>query len=229
MISIPLTFSHELVRHPTHWPVTRGVPMPEGTLRETDDLAVVGPDGDRVPAQFRVLARWTDGSVKWVLADFQAKADSSGTATYNLMDDSVDEAPAPRRPSTYNSTTYPSVRIEETEHELHVDTGVLRFKVDRHRYGLFHSVALNDGQHGESARAQQGPDTGVDARLGDARLNDGQRGEPADAEYGRERVRAGDAWARISEGASDGGWYAGYTDRGACAGHRWPATPMALP
>ncbi len=177
MISIPLTFSHDPVRHPTHWPVTRGVPMPEGTLREPDDLAVVGPDGDRVPAQFRVLARWTDGSVKWVLADFQAKADSSGTATYNLMDDSVDEAPAPRRPSTYNSTTYPSVRIEETEHELHVDTGVLRFKVDRHRYGLFHSVALNDGQ----------------------------RGEPARVECGQDRVRAGDAWARIREGDSDGG------------------------
>ena len=182
MISIPLTFSHDPERHPAHWPVTRGVPMLEGTLRETDGLAVVDPEGERVPAQFRVLGRWADGSVKWLLVDFQAKADSSGTATYNLMDESAGEAPAPRRPSTCNSTTYPTVRVEETEHDLHVDTGVLRFMVDRHRYGLFHSVALVDGQR-------------VDAR----------HGEPARAESSRDQGRAGDAWARIREGDSDGG------------------------
>ncbi len=177
MVSIPLTYSHDPERNPAHWPVTRGVPMPVGVLRETDGLAVVNPEGDRVPAQFRVLARWADGSVKWVLVDFQTKADSSGTATYNLTDESADEAPAPRQSATDHSTTYTSVRVEETENDLHVDTGVLRFMVDRPRYRFFHSVSLGDVQ----------------------------RGEPAHTERGRDRGGAGDAWARIRESASDGG------------------------
>lgn len=196
MVSIPLTFSHDPERHPAHWPVTRGVPMAVGMIRGTDGLAVLDPDGDRVPAQFRVLARWADGSVKWVLVDFHARADSSGTTTYNLVDEAVDEAPAPRQPATYNTTTYPSVRVEETENDLQVDTGVLRFKVDRHRYRLYHTVSLSDAQQD-------------DAQHGDARHDDAQRGGPmqdgpAHAECGRGRGRAGDAWARISEGASDG-------------------------
>ncbi|MXY49316.1 MAG: hypothetical protein F4Y38_08450 [Gemmatimonadetes bacterium] len=176
MISIPLSYSHGPERHPAQWPVTRGVPIPEGMLRGTEGLVVVDPDGDRVPAQIRVLGRWADGSMKWVLVDFQAKSGSSGRASYQLTDDTGDEAPAPRQTTTGNPNTYHSVRVEETENDLHVDTGVLRFRVDRHRYRLYHDVSLGDAQHSEPARA----------------------------EFGRGRDRAGDAWARISEGASDG-------------------------
>ena len=194
MISIPLTYSHDPERHPAQWPVTRGVPIPEGMLRGTEGLAVVNPDGDRVPVQFRVLGRWADGSVKWVLVDFQASAGSTGRATYQLTDDTGDEASATRQTTTGNPNTYPSVRVEETENDLHVDTGVLRFRVDRHRYGLYHAVALGDTQRGD---ARSG-----DARSGDTQLGDAQHSEPVHAECGRDR--AGDAWARISEGASDG-------------------------
>lgn len=168
--------------------------MPEGMLRGTEDLAVVDPDGDRVPVQFRVLDRWLDGTVKWVLVDFQAKADPSGTATYHLTDETVDEAAVARQRATYNSTTHPTVRVEETEDDLSVDTGVLRFRVDRHRYRLYHAVALGDAQRSDSTRA--------DTQRADTQLVDTQHIEPGHAEYGRDR--AGDAWARISESASDG-------------------------
>ena len=194
MVSIPLTYSHDPQRNPAHWPVTRGVPMPAGMIRGTEGLAVVDQDGDRVPAQFRVLGRWLDGSVKWVLVDFQAKAGSSGTATYNLTDETVDEEPAPRQPATYNPTTYASVHIEESEDELHVDTGVLRFSVDRHRYRLFHDVSLGDVQCDDAVRG--------DAQRGDPAHGDPHHNEPTRAECGR--GQAGDAWARISESASDG-------------------------
>ncbi|MXY96985.1 MAG: hypothetical protein F4Z29_04365, partial [Gemmatimonadetes bacterium] len=168
--------------------------MPAGMIRGTEGLAVVDQDGDRVPAQFRVLGRWLDGSVKWVLVDFQAKAGSSGTATYNLTDETVDEEPAPRQPAIYNPTTYASVRIEESEDELHVDTGVLRFSVDRHRYRLFHDVSLGDVQCDDAVRG--------DAQRGDPAHGDPHHNEPTRAECGRDQ--AGDAWARISESASDG-------------------------
>ena len=174
MISIPLEFSHDTARNPKCWPVTRGIPIPEGTLRDVDGLGVSSPSGARLPSQFRVLGRWPDGSVKWVLVDFQADGVSSGRAVYTLTDEAAGgtgnpPGPPPRPPPAA------TVRIEETDNDLHVDTGALRFKVSRRQYGLFHSVSFAHAPHGTPNRANPIPGQG------------------------------GDAWARISEGASDGG------------------------
>ena len=171
MLSIPLEFSHDTARNPERWPVTRGVPIPESTLLATDGLHVVSPGGSRVPAQFRVLGRWPDGSVKWVLVDFQADAVPSGRAVYTLTDEAAGET------SSLSASPPPAttVRIEETNQDLHVDTGALRFRISRHQYGLFHAVLLVHAQYGAPTRPN---------------LPAGQ---------------GGDAWARISEGASDGG------------------------
>ena len=177
MISIPIVFTHDPGRKPTGWPVTRGVPMPSGVLHGTGALVVSDPAGVTVPAQFRVLSRWPDGSVKWVLVDFQADAASSGKAVYTLTDERAGETgnlPGPPPPA-------PSVRIEETENDLHVDTGAMRFRVGRHQYGLFHSVS-----HSNAGNRDDGQDPGVS----DHSVSDHGTG--------------GDAWARISEGASDG-------------------------
>ncbi len=53
-------------------PVTIGVPMPRGLQHSTSSWWVRGHDGRLIPAQFKVLDRWSDGSVRWALADFQA-------------------------------------------------------------------------------------------------------------------------------------------------------------
>ena len=168
MITVPMVFTHDPSWKPNCWPVTRGVPMPEGMLRGTDELGVMHPDGARVPAQFRVIGRWPDGSVKWTLVDFQADAAPSGRAVYTLTDETVKETRTLPTPAT-------TVSIVETEHDLHVDTGALRFRVSRRRYGLFHSVSLLHTRGGERSEANTA------------------------------HVPGGDAWARISEGASDGG------------------------
>ena len=170
MISIPLEFSHDTARNPKCWPVTRGIPIPEGTLRDVDGLGVSSPSGARLPSQFRVLGRWPDGSVKWVLVDFQADGVSSGRVVYTLTDEATGGTGDLPRPPPTNT-----VRITETDQDLHVDTGALRFKVSRRQYGLFHSVSFAHAPHGTPNRANPIPGQG------------------------------GDAWARISEGASDGG------------------------
>ncbi len=170
MISIPLEFSHDTSRNPKRWPVTRGVPIPKGTLRDVDGLGVSSPGSARVPAQFRVLGRWPDGSVKWMLVDFQADAVPSGRAVYTLTDEMAEvtgNLPAPPPPAR-------TVRIEETDRDLQVDTGALRFRIGRHQYGLFHSVSLGYAPDETPTLAHSAP------------------------------VQGGDAWARFSEGASDG-------------------------
>ena len=170
MISIPLEFSHDTARNPKRWPVTRGVPIPEGALRDVDGLGVSSPAGARVPAQFRVLGRWPDGSVKWVLVDFQADADPSGRVVYTITYETVGET------SNLSASPPPAstVRITETDRDLHVDTGALRYRISRHQYGLFHSVSLGHAPDETPTLAHSAPDQG------------------------------GDAWVRISEGASDG-------------------------
>jgi hypothetical protein len=51
-------------------PVTLGVPFPRGLLADPAQLALVNPEGRELPLQTRPLARWPDGSVKWLLLDF---------------------------------------------------------------------------------------------------------------------------------------------------------------
>ncbi len=54
-----------------HWPVTVGVPFPQGELRSHEHIAVLGPEGDSVPCCSRRSASWPDGSVRWALVDLQ--------------------------------------------------------------------------------------------------------------------------------------------------------------
>ncbi|MCD6359680.1 MAG: fibronectin type III domain-containing protein, partial [Armatimonadetes bacterium] len=49
------------------WPVNGGVPIARGELASADRCRLLDADGRPVPAQFRELAYWPDGSVKWLL------------------------------------------------------------------------------------------------------------------------------------------------------------------
>src|SRR3990172_2966661 len=62
------------------WPVTSGIPFAEGELKDPQAVALSDDSGGRAPLQTEVLARWPDGSIRWLLADFQ-----------------VDLAPRPRK------------------------------------------------------------------------------------------------------------------------------------
>jgi hypothetical protein len=54
------------------WPLVGGLPFPEGELRDSSQIRIVGADGAEIPAQIDVAATWRDGSVRWALAGFTA-------------------------------------------------------------------------------------------------------------------------------------------------------------
>jgi hypothetical protein len=113
------------------WPLTRGVPLPEGSVHAIDELALLDSDGQSVPVQLRPLSRWPDGSLKWVLTDFHGHADT----TYELVQGTqapVDEA----------------VQVEDTGDTVEVCTGPLRFTVRRDRVGLFENLQLGTRSQG---------------------------------------------------------------------------------
>jgi exo-rhamnogalacturonan lyase-like protein len=94
-LDVPLTLTERAGQARFNEPVTGGVPLPEGLIKDVGELALIGPDGKRVPAQFAAATRWYPGkSIKWVLLDFQASVPANGKVRYTLAN--VGQNPAPK-------------------------------------------------------------------------------------------------------------------------------------
>ena len=151
-LSLPLTMRewHGLAR--TDEPVTSGVPLRPGSVRDLSKLAITDADGKRLPAQFTALARWPDGSVRWLLCDFQATVEAKGKAVYTLTEAKGD---APATP----------LRLEESSEAYTVTTGPLRFTVKKQGFNLLHEVWIDrdgDGAFGaDEVMAGSGANTGL--------------------------------------------------------------------
>jgi hypothetical protein len=59
------------------WPVSSGVPLPQGEVYETANLRLTGANNAPIATQKKVLARWPGGSIKWVLLSFLAPANQT--------------------------------------------------------------------------------------------------------------------------------------------------------
>lgn len=53
------------------WPVTSGIPLAQGALLDDQAVALFDLSGREILLQTETLARWPDGSVRWLLLDFQ--------------------------------------------------------------------------------------------------------------------------------------------------------------
>ena len=60
----------KLLTHSWSWPVTQGIPLPMGALKDARNMALYGPKGADVSARFAPLSHWPDKSLRWVLAEF---------------------------------------------------------------------------------------------------------------------------------------------------------------
>jgi hypothetical protein len=105
------------------WPVTQGVPFPRGVLRDTAPLRLF--DGPRqIPLETRVTSHWPDGSIRWLLADFQADIPFSAKKSVTLRWDAaspVGGAPALSRAE--GTRPDPGVTVTDAGGDLRVDAG----------------------------------------------------------------------------------------------------------
>ncbi len=65
-------------------PVTGGIPLARGTAPAGVGFALHDQDLAPVPCQSTVLARWQDGSARWVLLDFAAQPPPHGKVPFTL-------------------------------------------------------------------------------------------------------------------------------------------------
>jgi hypothetical protein len=106
------------------WPVRGGVPLRRGVLQDCTQARLVDAGGAEVPCRVRPIARWYDGSVKWVLVDAQASTPANGETQLALT-----LGAAPKRAAQ-------RVEVSETPEAVTVDTGPARFVFSRKAFGL---------------------------------------------------------------------------------------------
>jgi hypothetical protein len=125
-LDVPLTVEETAGSARVAEPVTFGVPLPKGAVRDPARLVLYGPDGKPVPAAFRVVNRWWDDtatqlpSIQWVHADFLAQVAAGARSVYRLR---LSDVPSPVPPA--------SLRVETRDDRVTVHTGTLAFTVNR--------------------------------------------------------------------------------------------------
>jgi hypothetical protein len=122
------------------FPVTSGVPFPQGALASGANLRLLDRTGKELPLQTRVLGRWRDGSAKWVLVDFQAVPASSLALDYGRA---VSRAPFVSQ-----------LKTNETADALEVVTGPLKLSVNKKHFGFPGSVWLDANRNGRFEAAE---------------------------------------------------------------------------
>jgi exo-rhamnogalacturonan lyase-like protein len=119
-------------------PVTFGVPVPKSSATESEGWTLVDSDNTRRAVQTRVLDRWADGSVRWLLVDAQIDIRSEGAQLFlePIADDAV-------------AATAPRVTVSEVGDTVIVDTGTATFHLRSGRDFPFESVTSQQAAFGE--------------------------------------------------------------------------------
>ena len=132
-------------------PTGCGIPWPRGLLHDPSRLQLRDPSGIPVPLQVEVLDRWSDGSVRWALLDWQATLD--GPASYRLAFATAEESA---------SGVEDAVRAKRGEGGVTVETGAASFAIDADRGAPFLVVGTVEATDGARADAVR-----VDLRIED--------------------------------------------------------------
>ena len=142
------------------WPVTSGIPLPRGQVRHARHSALFNSDGKQVPLQAEVLGRWPDGSIRWLLIDFQATLAPHQSRRYVLRHGpGVTRKPVPGPPLII-SLGSPENRIVPL-----LKTGPLRIQLAADRFRLLDHVSLDrngDGRFSDDERLTDDRASGIE-------------------------------------------------------------------
>ena len=118
----------------TNEPITGGVPLPRGLVKDVKDLALLDGAGKSLPVQFDVLNRWPkDKSIRWVLVNTTVSAPAKGAAKLRLV--------------RGKATKPTGLKVTKQAGKITVNTGVLRFTVKAQGgFTGIHEAYLGDKQ-----------------------------------------------------------------------------------
>ncbi len=143
--SLVITEPVGVARHQA--PVTSGVPFARGELRSADGVSLARAEApDRqIPLQTEILSRWPDGSVKWLLLDFQVTLEPNQTSRFHLN----------YGPGVTRQTVPNPIVITDGYGGMTIDSRRLRLHLDRKNFRPLHAVWLDrnsDGRYDDTER-----------------------------------------------------------------------------
>src|SRR3990167_5722025 len=144
-VRIPLRLEETAGVARSGWMAGGGVPFAPGQVGAAGQMRPVDEQGDAQPAQLRPLARWSDGSIRWLLvsllADLQPRQQQAYVLEYG--------------PATHAAPASTPLRVTDGDRTITVDTGPLRVTVSKERFTLFEQVWLDRNQDGQFADDEQ--------------------------------------------------------------------------
>ncbi len=117
--NIPIHITNPTPQARRQEPVSVGVPLPRGMAGDEQEWILTDDGGREVVCQAKALARWGDGSVKWLLVSFLADVGAESAAKYSLRPDGGTKAG--RREGI--------LEVNSDGRRAMVDTGAARFEM----------------------------------------------------------------------------------------------------
>ena len=118
-------------------PITMGVPFEKGQAHGDPAFLLFDESGNPVPVQTEALSRWSDGSIRWLLLDFQANASENTSAKWEFRLREEGRSPVPVSP----------IKTHVSENSITVDTGAAVFCVDTRCFRPFTSVKMDGAEY----------------------------------------------------------------------------------
>jgi len=112
--------------------ISGGVPLRPGQFTKDQPFALYRADGTQLPCQITPLVVHTDGTLRWVLLDFQDDVEASGTNRYVL------------RPVRATVKPQHGIQVCRNDRGVSVDTGKISLAIAKDKpFGLFDTVSVS--------------------------------------------------------------------------------------
>jgi hypothetical protein len=125
-------------------PVAGGVPFPMGAVATVDHLRLQTTQGSEVPANYRLLASWPDGSVKAALISVVPSVSSGSYGGLVLA----------YGPTVRHATTGP-VQVAQDAQSLTITTDVLKLKFSKSKFTILDQAWTDANGDGTFASGEQ--------------------------------------------------------------------------
>ncbi len=113
-------------------PVSIGVSCPRGAVQGADRWGLTDQHGRAVRVQTAILDRWGDGSVRWLLVEFDADVVAGAASHYALAPGDVEQPAGP------------SMTIESAGEVVRVSTGAATFEVPTSGTGFLAAARVGE-------------------------------------------------------------------------------------
>lgn len=141
---VPLTVRESAGVDRHREPISGGVPLPEGMFPRGQAFALFTADGKEIPCQVTPLVIETDGTLRWILVDFQDDVSAGQTKRYVLR--AAEPGVKFAFPSEGDRNLLPNGRLTvvDTAEAVSVDAGPVQFTIPKGKpFALFESVRVD--------------------------------------------------------------------------------------